>query len=159
QTAQLSVPKQRAEAPVRPRPRKASSRPRLRWLVVFCGPALALYGVFMVLPLLTALMYSFYEWQGTRRTGFAGLGNYRYLVTAYPLKDQLTTALWHNVVFFAGTMALQNTIGLGLAVLLHRNPWGKRLFQTLYSIAYLISPLIVGYLWSLMLSPTFTPVH
>lgn len=157
QTATLTRTGQRAVATARRR--KSPSRPPLRWLAVFCGPAFVLYSVFVVLPLVTALTYSFYNWQGTRRTGFAGTANYRYLVTAYPLKNELASALWHNVIFFVGTMAIQNTVGLGLALLLHRNPWGKRLFQTLYSVPYLISPLIVGYLWSLMLSPAFGPIN
>ncbi len=75
------------------------------------------------------------------------------------MNEQLGSALWHNVLFFIGTMAVQNTIGLGLAVLLHRTKRGKRLFQTLYSTPYLLSPLIVGYLWAMLLSPTFGPIN
>jgi raffinose/stachyose/melibiose transport system permease protein len=140
-------------------PRSAGRRARLGWLAFFTGPAALLYTVFVVAPLAIALSYSFYSWRGTSRAGFAGLSNYREVLFGYPYSGQLSLALWHNVAFFLGTMVLQNTVALGLAVLLHRNPWGKRLFQTLFSLPYLISPLVVGYLWSLMLSPSFGPVN
>ncbi|MET7668375.1 carbohydrate ABC transporter permease [Micromonospora luteifusca] len=122
-------------------------------------PALALYGLFLVVPLVTAFYYGLFQWDGTRQAGFVGIGNYQEIFTRYPLRDEIPAALGHNVLFFVGTMAIQNTIGLGLALLLHRNPRGKRLFQTLFSLPYLISPLIVGYIWSLLLSPTFGPIN
>lgn len=127
--------------------------------MVFCTPAFLLYTLFVVAPLATAFVYGLFGWNGTAVAGWVGLDNYREILTRYPVNEQLFAALWHNVLFFAGTMLLQNTVGLGLALLLYRNPWGKRLFQTLFSMPFLISPLIVGYLWSLLLSPTFGPVN
>jgi raffinose/stachyose/melibiose transport system permease protein len=56
-------------------------------------------------------------------------------------------------------MVFQNSIGLLLAVTLHKIGRLKRLFQTLFTLPYLVSPLVVGYLWSLMLSPLFGPVN
>lgn len=141
------------------RRRRRPNRTHLGWLAVFCGPALLLYATFVVAPLVIAFYYGLFEWNGTLQSGFVGLDNYREIVTRYPINDQIFTALWHNTLFFVGTMAIQNTIGLGLALLLHRNPWGKRLFQTLFSLPFLISPLIVGYLWSLLLSPQFGPIN
>lgn len=129
------------------------------WIVLFGAPALLLYLALVIGPLVAAFIYGFFQWAGTKQLGYVGLGNYQEILTRYPDSDQVFAALGHNVVFFVGTMLIQNTIGLGLALLLHRSPWGKRLFQTLYSIPYLISPLIVGYLWSLLLSPTFGPIN
>ncbi|MEQ7011089.1 sugar ABC transporter permease [Actinopolymorpha sp. B17G11] len=122
-------------------------------------PALTLYGLLIVFPLVTAFYYGFYRWEGTRKAEFAGLGNYQEVLTRYPLGDEIPVALWHNVLFFIGTMAIQNTIGLGLAVMLYRNPRCKRFFQAVFSLPYLISPLIVGYIWSLLLSPSFGPIN
>ncbi|WP_298329813.1 sugar ABC transporter permease [Haloactinopolyspora sp.] len=129
------------------------------WIAAFCLPALALYGLLIIVPLGTAFYYGFFWWEGTQRAGFAGLGNYQEILTRYPLGTEIPTALWHNVLFFVGTMAIQNTVGLGLAVLLYRNPRFKRFFQTVFSLPYLISPLIVGYIWSLLLSPNFGPIN
>src|SRR5690606_6886228 len=46
-----------------------------------------------------------------------------------------------------------------LAVLLHQRERFRRLFQVLFTMPYLVSPLVAGYLWSLLLSPLFGPVN
>ena len=38
-------------------------------------------------------------------------------------------------------------------------PRTRRLLQTLYAMPYLVSPIVIGYLWTLLLSPTFGPVN
>lgn len=138
----------------------SARRARRRALVVagFIAPALLLYVVFIVYPLVSALQYSLYDWRGTTRGGFAGLANYESLLTTYPLSEQLRTAAWHNTVWFVGTMLIQNTLGLAFAVLLHKGRRGKRFLQTAFTMPYLISPIVVGYLWSLILNPTFGPL-
>ena len=139
----------------------ASPVPRMRWRTAacFCAPAFVLYTVFVVYPLLSALADSFWHWKGTTRGEFAGLSNFTSLFTTFPLNQQLWPAFWHTVAFFLGTMILQNTFGLLIAVLLSELPVGKRLLQTIYTVPYLVGGLVVGYLWSLLLSPSFGPVN
>ena len=67
--------------------------------------------------------------------------------------------MWHNALFFLGTMLVQNTVGLTIAFLLHRRARTRRALQTLYAMPYLVSPIVIGYLWTLLLSPTFGPVN
>lgn len=127
--------------------------------MVFVLPALILFAVFILYPLLTALSYSFFNWTGIVRGDFSALRNYETLFTKLPYRDQVPNAFMHNVLLFGGAMLFQNTIGLGLATLLHRLRRFKRFFQTMFTLPYLVSPLVVGYLWSLMLSPLFGPVN
>ena len=127
--------------------------------MVFVLPALILFAVFILYPLLTALSYSFFNWTGIVRGDFSALSNYETLFTKLPYRDQVPNAFMHNVLLFGGAMLFQNTIGLGLATLLHRIRRFKRFFQTMFTLPYLVSPLVVGYLWSLMLSPLFGPVN
>jgi raffinose/stachyose/melibiose transport system permease protein len=122
-------------------------------LAAFLAPALVLYSVFVVYPLFSALQYSLFDWTGTVRRGFVGLDNFVALFTTFPLDEKLTRAFGHNVVFFLGTMLIQNTLGLAFAVLLYKRRMTKRVFQTLFTLPYLVSPLVVGYLWVLMLRP------
>lgn len=138
---------------------RSARRPPVRVLVLFLAPALLLYSTFVVYPLLTALQYSLFDWRGTSRGAFVGAGNFVDLFTTYPLDQQLGRAFLHNAAFFAGTMLVQNTLGLTFAVLLHRSRRFKRFFQTAYTLPYLVSPLVVGYLWTLILNPLFGPVN
>jgi raffinose/stachyose/melibiose transport system permease protein len=55
-------------------------------------------------------------------------------------------------------MVVQNTLGLGLALLLHRQGFGRRFYQTVIATPFLVNPLVVGYAWLLLLNPTFGPV-
>ncbi len=115
--------------------------------------------MFVLYPMLTAFSYAFFEWRGTTRGGFAGLANFETIFTKAPFRTDLPRALGHNVLFFAGTMAIQNTIGLAIAFLLHRRESTRRVLQTLYAMPYLLSPIVIGYLWTLLLSPSFGPVN
>jgi raffinose/stachyose/melibiose transport system permease protein len=127
--------------------------------VAFVIPALLLFSVFILYPLTTALGYSFFSWKGTLRGDFTGLNNYVTVFTKAPFDEALPNAFFNNLLLFAGAMVFQNSIGLALAVVLHKIGRVKRLFQTLFTLPYLVSPLVVGYLWSLMLSPLFGPVN
>lgn len=127
--------------------------------LLFVLPALLLFGAFILYPVLTSFSYSLFEWNGTKRRGFAGLDNFTTLFTKLPYTESVPNALVHNVLFFLGTMIIQNSIGLLLAYLLFRRTRTKRALQTLYAIPYLVSPIVIGYLWTLLLQPTFGPVN
>lgn len=136
-----------------------SKRPSFAAAALFVLPALLLFGLFLIYPLLSALSFSLFEWQGTRRGEFTGLSNFTALITELPYRQSFPNALWHNVLFFAGAMVAQNSVGLFLAVQLHSRPGVRRVLQTLYTMPYLVSPLVAGYLWTLLLSPSFGPVN
>lgn len=150
----------RALRKTRPSVRSGRGRvPSARTLAVFLLPAMALYLIFMIIPLAQAMVFSLFEWRGTVRGAFVGFHNFNELFTRFPLSEQLPNALRNNTLFFIGTMLFQNTFGLFLAVLLHRSRWGKTFFRTVFTMPYLFAPLVVGYLWSLILNPTFGPVN
>jgi len=127
--------------------------------LLFLLPAAALFAVFVLYPMATALTYSLFSWRGTAQDAFVGLDNFVALFTTEPYATQLPRAFGHNALLFAGAMVVQNSLGLLLAYVLHRRGRLRRLFQVLYTMPYLVSPLVVGYLWSLLLSPLFGPVN
>ncbi|MDJ0924787.1 MAG: sugar ABC transporter permease [Acidimicrobiia bacterium] len=135
------------------------SAPPWGTLALFLAPAFLLYAIFMVIPLVQALFFSLFEWTGTARGGFVGFRNFGELFGRFPLNEQLPRDLWHNVIFFIGTMAIQVSLGLLFAVLLQGKRYGKSFLRTTYVLPFMISPLVVGYVWSLILNPTFGPVN
>ncbi|WP_173153484.1 carbohydrate ABC transporter permease [Phytohabitans suffuscus] len=129
-------------------------------VLLFILPAFALFAVVLLYPMVSALGYSLFEWRGgTNLVGFNWFHNFVVLFTEQPFVEQMPRAFLHNLAIFAGTLVLQNSIGLFLAVQLHRLGRIRRVFQVLYTTPYLVSPLVVGYLWTLLLSPTFGPVN
>ena len=145
----------------RPTPTTGVGRAAPPWpvRVVFLAPAFLLYLVFLIYPLAQALFFSLFEWKGSSRGPFVGLRNFAELFGRFPLNEQLPRALQHNVVFFIVTMAIQVSLGLFFAVLLQQAVRGKHFLRTVYVLPFMISPLVVGYVWSLILNPTFGPVN
>jgi raffinose/stachyose/melibiose transport system permease protein len=124
-------------------------------ILSFLAPALALYGVIFLWPVALAMTNGFFSWAGTARQSFVGFDNFVTLVGLEPYASEFSRALLNNLVFFVGTMLVQNGVGLILAFLLVGSIRGKRFFQTVISVPYLMSALVIGYAWSMMLSPRF----
>jgi len=127
-------------------------------LILFLLPGLLLYGLFMAYPLITSLSYSLSDWDGLVRKGFAGLSNFTTVLTHWPYYERLWGALRHNAIFFGLTLVIQTTLGLFLAALLARRWRGFAIFQTAYFLPYTMSMVVVGFLWLLLLNPTWGAV-
>jgi raffinose/stachyose/melibiose transport system permease protein len=129
------------------------SRPRLRrWLTVglFLLPALAVYGIFVLLPIAQAAIYSLFDWNGlTPLTDFVGLDNY-----ARALDDPVfRTAAWHNVLIVVLSLGLQIPFALWLALQLNRSFRGRTVLRVLFFAPYVLSEVVTGVVFQLLLYP------
>ena len=113
----------------------------------------------IVYPVLTAMAYSLFRWDGIVRGGFAGAANFQRLLTQYPYSTRMVTAFWHNAWTFALTMLVQNGLGLLFAVLLAGRTWGARAYRAIFFMPVTLSLVIVGFLWQLFLNPVWGPVN
>lgn len=109
--------------------------------VLFCGPAILLYGGFVLLPTILGFGYSFTNWSGWgQKPGFVGLENFRELFTDALFYRALRFTLFETaliLVFFTfGTMVL--------AVLLDRLKAMKGLIRALFFYPYILSILVGG---------------
>ena len=136
-----------ASPPLRPRRRGIGWAQRLE-IVLLSGPAIVIFVGFVIVPVLLAAYYGFYRWKGYGvPTNFVGLDNY---VTI--LKDSsFHEALWHNGLIVVLSIVLQGPIAVGLALLLNRKMRGQSVIRVLIFVPYVISEVIVGTAWSLML--------
>ena len=118
----------------------------------FILPALIIYALFVLYPLIVSLWGSFFQWRGIRQMGFVGFSNFARLFV-FPNGPKFTGAFWHNVAWFFGIMVFQNAVGLIFAYLLF---WRKKFGTFLQSVFFfpaVLSPVIVGALWRLLLAP------
>jgi raffinose/stachyose/melibiose transport system permease protein len=136
----------------RHRPGNSLLRTQQRAAILFILPALAIYTMFVLYPLAMSLWGSFFEWRGLRTLDFIGLSNFSRLFV-FPSSDRLYGALWHNVAWFFGIMVLQNGLGLLFAYLLFLRNAGTAFFQSIFFFPAVLSPVIVGALWRLLLTP------
>src|SRR5207245_3411658 len=121
------------------------------WLVFFLGPGIVLFAAFITYPILSALAFSLYAWEGIGRRGFVGLANFARLFATFPYAGLLVNAFWHNVLVFIATMLLQNVTALGLAVRLPPAPWGAPGNRAFFSWPVWRSLAFLGFLWPLFL--------
>lgn len=129
--------------------------PVSRWvLAAFLLPAVAIYAVFSALPLLDTLRQGLYVADDSGQAHFAGLANVQMLLTDPDWSASFWNAMRNNLWFFAVHMLVQNPIALGLAALLSlRGLRGAAAYRTLIFLPTLLSVVIVGFVWQLMLSP------
>ena len=132
---------------------------RACWIAAFLAPALVLFTAFVAYPLLSAMAYSIYRWDGIVRGGFVGWANFQRLFTQYPYRERMVEAFWHNVWTFVLTMIVQNGIALLFAVLLAGRAWGARIYRAIFFMPVVLSLVVVGFLWELFLNPVWGAVN
>jgi raffinose/stachyose/melibiose transport system permease protein len=130
----------------------ARARKRSKWLTIsfFLLPALALYLVFVLFPIVQAAHYSLFKWNGLQPlTNFIGIKNYQVALS----NDVFRAAVGNNVLLIGLSLALQIPFSLGLAVLLNRRFPGRAIFRLIFFLPYVLSEAITGIVFSLMLRP------
>ena len=133
---------------------KAAARKPFPWhIVVFLAPAVLLYTIFMVIPLINSLRFSFYQIGNQNETTFVGLDNYIKLFTDPNFAPFFWNALKNNIIFFIVHMLVQNTIGLLLAAMLASGGRGRGFYRSTLFMPTVLSVVIIGFIWQLILSP------
>ena len=125
--------------------------PRLRWntfpyLAVL--PAAALIILLMVLPIGETIYRSFTNWDGLT-SSFIGLQNFR-LIFQNPVSNQVFV----NSVIFLLSVPLILAASVVTAVLIYERVLGWRVFRFLFFIPAVLSPVIVGALFSTFFLPS-----
>jgi raffinose/stachyose/melibiose transport system permease protein len=117
-------------------------------IAVLAGPAVIMFVGFVVLPVALAAYYGFYRWQGYGvPVDFVGLQNYTVIFT----DPDFRAVLWHNLFIVIGSLVVQGPIAIILALLLNQRIRARGLIRVLIFVPYVISEVIVGTGWSLML--------
>lgn len=130
------------------------SKPRFRWhIVVFLAPAVLVYTAVMIFPLFNTLRLALYSKIDQERV-FVGLENFYTLFGNPYWSDQFWNALGNNFWFFLIHMVVQNPIGIALAAILsHPRLRFAAFYRSAIFIPTILSFVIVGFAWKLILSP------
>ncbi|MDD9746128.1 MULTISPECIES: carbohydrate ABC transporter permease [Marinovum] len=131
-----------------------SGQSKIRWhVVVFLAPAVLVYTAVMIYPLFNTMRLSFFNRIDQERV-FVGLDNFRTLFGDAIWSDQFWNALGNNFWFFLIHMLVQNPIGIALAAILSsRRLRFAALYRTAIFVPTILSFVIVGFAWKLILSP------
>ncbi len=124
-----------------------------KWIIlVFVSPALLLFGVFILYPLLPTLYTSFFEYDGFKVGEFIGFENYRNTLT--------DPVFWHSVTNTIKIVILQTLIGgplsLFFALLLNLcTEKLKRYIKITYFMPTVLNITVICLMWKMVFQPNW----
>lgn len=126
------------------RERSLGKRIRKTWPgYLFILPGFLFFLVWTLYPLAHAFVMSFFEWNLIKPSVFIGVENY-----TYAINDPIFWVALGNTLFYVlVTVPGQMIIGLGIAILLSRNIWGRDFFRVIYYLPVITSWVVVSLLF------------
>ena len=116
-------------------------------LLLFLPPALLLFSLLVVVPIVQAGWYSLYDWNGYGPpSNFVGWRNFN-LISRYPA---FRTALGNNLLIIAVSLGIQLPMALGLAMLVASRIRGALTFRMIFFLPYVLADVAAGLIWRFM---------
>jgi len=130
--------------------KRQGTRDRLTVVAMVAVPTLLV--VWLVwLPAMASVALSFTKWNGFKLSGieFVGTQNYQDIATIYP---PFWPAMQNNLIWLLFLVVLPTIFGMFLAVVLDREMWGSRFYQTAFYLPVVLSLALIGFIWQLFYS-------
>ena len=129
--------------------KQRNARRKRTELTILLGPPLILFIGFVFVPMIFAIWYSLYNWNGYGPlSDFIGLQNYQGVVTGSVFHQ----ALLHNIIIAVLSVVIQLPISIGLALLLNRRMRGQTALRLAVFTPYVLSQATSAVMWSMLLS-------
>lgn len=110
----------------------------------FALPALILYSIIFLVPLVSGVIYSFTRWNGISFSKeFIGLSNFIELLSDGRFGNSLLFTIKYAVL----NVVIINVLAFGLALMLDRESRGIGLLRSIFFLPNVISMVIVGFIW------------
>ncbi|WP_205685491.1 carbohydrate ABC transporter permease [Bacillus salacetis] len=121
-------------------------------LYLFVLPGLILYSIFFIYPTLSALFYSFTDWDGlTPQYNFVGVDNY---INIFTNDSIFIKAFGNNLKFMLFVVIFQTAFSLLFALYLVKNTKTNILLRALYFFPTILSSVSVAFIWSFVYDPS-----
>lgn len=122
-------------------------RPAELWRYAFVLPALVVYAIFVLWPLVQTVQISFYDWNGITLATPVGVQNYVDVLT----DPSNRRALSHSIVFVFFYSLLPTAIGLLFAGIMSRiRIYGLTFFRAVLFMPQVLSTVVVAVAWRWM---------
>lgn len=129
-----------------PRARRGrfAERKSLVPLLLFLPPALILFTVFVVLPMVDAATFSFFDWTGYGPiTDFVGLKNYEDVLT----HRNFGTAVRNSLIVVAVSLAIQLPLAMWAAIALSERGVSINVLRTIFFVPFMLAEVAAGLIW------------
>src|SRR5690606_23478477 len=135
---------------------KIENRKKRMAILLFVLPALLVYTIFIIYPILATFNYSLFEWNGiSKEKVFIGFENFKNLL----YDSTFWLALKNNVYLILVSVFVQIPLGLIMALVLLSKIRGKKILNVIYFLPFLMSAVAIGLLWTLMYDPVNGPIN
>jgi len=132
--------------------RQTTHDPRVQALILLV-PALAIYAVFALYPMLNVVILSFQKWNGLDpHRQFVGLANYSAIFTRDPV---FWVAFRNTVIWTLMSLVFPPMVGLLLALSLNQKIFGRNSLRAIFYLPVIIAPIAVATMWKWMYDPFF----
>jgi multiple sugar transport system permease protein len=118
----------------------------------FIIPALVALVVMRAFPFFWQIWLSMTDMRLGEPGNFIGLANFTRIFST----TSFVNSLGYTAVFLVATVVGQMTLGLGLALILEGDFRGRDLYRMFFLIPWVVSGVVIGLLWQLMLLETGT---
>ena len=136
--------------PARPGGARGSRWHNRGWVLLFLAPSAVPLLMFTIVPMLGSVWVSLHSWNLISPMRWAGLENYRSLVT-----DPTTRTVFTNtLIYCVGYLPLVYAGGLGLALVLNQRLRGRSMFRAAFFLPVVTSWVVVALVWKWLLNPT-----
>lgn len=114
----------------------------------FAMPALIIYTVLLVIPILMAFYFSLNKWNGFNTMQFIGIKNY-----ADAFRDgRLGNAVMNTLIIAVTVVIVVNVAGLFLAILVNTASAKSNVFRTIFFVPFVLSTVAISFVWKSILS-------
>ncbi|OCJ09012.1 ABC transporter permease [Rhizobium sp. AC44/96] len=134
--------------------RHERSEARVAWLLA--APAIVLLVLFVLLPVVAVLILGFTDFElGVGNIRFVGFENYAHLFSDRIFRK----ALWNTTLYTAIVAPVSILLGLGVAMLIESEGWGKSFFRTAYFLPVVSLIVAMATVWQYLFHPTIGPIN
>lgn len=124
-------------------------------LLLFFLPGAIFMGAFLIYPIITMVVDSFFDIGLTGDRTFVGLENYIRAFTAGGFLKQLKNTLLYIVI----AVGVETILGLLFALFFEMDYKGSKIIRSFMMAPLMIAPLVAGLTWKLMMSSSFGIVN
>ena len=135
----------------KPRRRGLSYAALEPWL--YLSPAIVLLVTVLLAPLIIGFSYSFRKFTAFR-SEFVGLDQYRAMFSDEALHQALINTVWWTI----GSLFFQFFLGLGLALLLDKPFYGRKVVQAVVFLPWAVPAFLSGLTWAWLFNPIVGPL-
>lgn len=130
-------------------------RKRRLTALAFLLPNLIGFLLFTLIPVMTAFVLSFMEWDSANPAKFVGLKNFMALFRTRSFR----VALWNTIYYTVGVVPLTIVVSLALAVLFSKPIRGIAFFRAAHYFPYLASIVAVAGVWQFLYNADAGPIN